>query len=93
MKYYELEYTDDAKDDIQHLKKSGDKVTLKKLETLLLELTEHPTTGTGNPEKLKNNLSGKWSRRINHRHRLVYEIHEMTITIVVVNAYGHYSDK
>lgn len=44
MKYYELEYTDDAKDDIQHLKKSGDKVTLKKLETLLLELTEHPTT-------------------------------------------------
>jgi toxin YoeB len=93
MTYYTLSYTDDAEEDIRCLKQSGDKIVLRKLEALLLELIEHPRTGTGHPEKLKYDLLGRWSRRINHKHRLVYEIHEMTITVVVVNAYEHYGDK
>jgi toxin YoeB len=44
-----------------HLKKhykSGDKGSIKKIEKILVELTETPYTGTGNPEALKYELSG-----------------------------------
>jgi toxin YoeB len=35
-----------------HLK-SGNKSRIKKIEIILLELSEHPSTGTGQPEQLK----------------------------------------
>ena len=46
---YLLQLTADAIQDIEKLKKAGDKATLKKLSVLLAELTEHPRTGTGQP--------------------------------------------
>ena len=64
---------------------------LKKLNTLLNELREHPETGTGKPERLK--YIDKWSRRINDKHRLIYEIFDQIVTVVIVQAYGHYDDK
>lgn len=53
-----------AVEDLAELKKSGNKAVIAKIEKLLLELTEHPTTGTGQVEALRGNLSGFWSRRI-----------------------------
>lgn len=47
---YELEFTQEALDDIQKHKKSGNKPLLKKLENLLGELRQHPATGTGQIE-------------------------------------------
>ena len=71
--------------------KSGDKITIKRLEKILLELEIHPTIGSGNPEQLKHNLSGLWSRRINKKDRLIYEIiEEPENLVVVVSALGHY---
>jgi toxin YoeB len=58
---YSIEFTPKAFEGIEKLKKSGNKPVLKKLKALLLELTEHPYTGTGQPEMLKHNLSGLWS--------------------------------
>ncbi|WP_353483513.1 Txe/YoeB family addiction module toxin [Haliscomenobacter sp.] len=46
---------------------------------------------TGKPERLKGNLSGWWSRRINQKHRLVYQKDEEFIH--VARCYGHYEDK
>ena len=83
-----LYITDKALEDIQYHKKSGNKVILHKLNTLLEEITEHPFTGTGKPEVLKHNLSGLWSRRINKKHRLVYEVIENNVFILSVK--GHY---
>lgn len=54
---------------------------------------EHPHTGTGHPEQLSGDLSGKWSRRITKRHRLIYEIHDNEVVVIVISSYGHYSDK
>lgn len=53
---YTLEFSKIALEDIKKHKNSGDKSTLKKIEKLLNELMELPTTGTGQPEKLKHNL-------------------------------------
>jgi toxin YoeB len=57
----------------QHLK-SGDKGSIKKIEKILIELTESPFSGTGSPEPLRYELSGFWSRRINQKDRLIYKV-------------------
>jgi len=87
---YTLKFTKVALKDIESLKKSGNKATLKKLEILLNELTEHPESGTGQPEELKHNYSGYWSRRINSKDRLIYKINQEDIEVIIVQAKGHY---
>ena len=57
--------TPDAIKDIAKHKKSGDKKILRKIGILLNELRLDPRAGTGQPEKLKYELEGFWSRRIN----------------------------
>jgi len=90
---YLVKITTDALEDIEKLKKSGDKASLKKLNNLLDELREHPETGSGKPEKLKYNYSGRWSRKISEKHRLIYEIHEEVVKVIVLSTFGHYKDK
>ena len=90
---FRLRFTSNAIKDIEYHKKSGDKKVLKKIKALLEELTKHPKTGTGQPEKLKHDLEGYYSRRINRKHRLVYDIQGDIITVVILNAYSHYGDK
>mgnify|MGYP006428555051 FL=1 len=68
---YTLRFSKTSLEDIERHKKSGDRVTIKKIDKLLNELKEHPTTGTGQPEKLKHDLAGLYSSRINKKHRLV----------------------
>lgn len=82
-----------ALEDISELKKSGNKAAIVKIERLLLELAEHPTTGTGQVEQLKGNLSGFWSRRIDKFNRMVYTIEEEIITVTIISAKGHYNSK
>ncbi|MFR3873081.1 MAG: Txe/YoeB family addiction module toxin [Bacteroides ovatus] len=89
---YTLEFDEQALKDIQLLKKS-EKQAYNKLLKLLDELTEHPTTGTGKPEVLKFGLSGFYSRRITQKHRLVYKVDNEQITVLIISAIGHYSDK
>ncbi len=84
---YHLDFSKQANNDIDFYKKSGNKTILKKLLLLLQELADHPFTGTGKPEALKYDLVGKWSRRINQEHRLVYEVLENTI--LIHSAKGH----
>ena len=90
---YTLEFSETALADIEKHKKSGDKAVLKKIEKLLNELMVHPTTGTGQPEQLKHNLTGLYSRRINQKHRSVYSINEEVVTVHVLSAWAHYGDK
>ena len=68
-------------------------VTYKKALKLIAELYEHTRTGTGKPEQLSGNRSGQWSRRISKKHRLVYEIYDTEVVVLVLTAYGHYDDK
>ena len=78
----------------KHLKqhyKSGDKASIKKIEKILLELSENPFVGVGNPEALKYTLSGLWSRRINRKDRIIYEVNENIVTVFVISAMGHYN--
>lgn len=73
---FEVILTDESKSEIERMKSSGNKNTLRKVSTLLKEMKLHPTTGTGKPERLKHFTEPTWSRRISQKHRLVYEIQE-----------------
>ena len=90
---FRLEITDFAKKQITQHYKSGDKATLNKLNKILLELTNHPFEGVGNPEQLKYNLAGYWSRRINQKDRIIYSVNENLVLVEVVSTMGHYTDK
>lgn len=89
---YDLIFAKQAKEDLVYLKRNEPAV-YKKASSILLELQEHPRTGTGKPEPLTGDRSGQWSRRLNHRHRLVYEIAEEKVFVYVLSSYGHYGDK
>ena len=90
---YIIEYKEQFFEDIQAHKKAGQRSILTKINALIDELQEHPTKGTGKPEPLKGHRKGQWSRRINKEHRLIYEINEEVITVVMISAHGHYDDK
>lgn len=59
-----------------------DKKTLKRINLLIKDILRHPFNGIGDPEPLKHNWSGYWSRRIDREHRLVYKATEDTLYIV-----------
>ncbi len=52
----------------------NDKKILKRINTLIKDIQRHPFEGIGKPEPLKHELSGRWSRRIDDKHRLVYRV-------------------
>ena len=86
---YDIIYAPEAEQGLAKLYRSEPKV-YKKALALIAELYEHPTTGTGKPELLKGDRGGQWSRRITKKHRLVYEIHDMEVIVLVLSTYGHY---
>lgn len=90
---YEIILTDEAIEGISKLRLSGDKAALKKLNILISELEHHPETGTGHPKPLGENRVGQWSRRITQKHRLIYEINDKDVVVLVISTYGHYDDK
>ena len=89
---YDLKYTPNAEADLRRLKQS-EPAAFKKAVRLLNELMEHPTTGTGYPHRLAGNRAGQWSRSITKKHRLVYEINDTEILVLILASYGHYEDK
>jgi len=91
MSRYSVEIKETAKEDLKKLSQSEPKAYQKAL-SLIAELYEHPKTGTGKPEQLKGG-ENLWSRRITHKHRMVYEIIETVVHVDVLTAYGHYGDK
>lgn len=52
----------------------ADKKVLAKINDLIKEIERTPFAGIGKSEPLKYSLSGYWSRRITHEHRIVYKV-------------------
>ena len=58
-----------------------DKNMLKKINQLIKDIQRTPFHGIGNPEPLKYDLLGFWSRRIDREHRLVYQVFDNEMLI------------
>ena len=75
-----LSFSDDAWDDYLYWQQH-DKKILKKINRLIKEIEREPFEGIGEPEPLKYNWSGYWSRRITIEHRLVYKVSDDNLMI------------
>lgn len=84
----QIDFTEDADRHLKYFVKSGNKNVLKKIWELISAIEEKPFGGVGKPERLKHELAGLWSRRINQEHRLIYEVNANTILIHSLK--GHY---
>lgn len=84
----EIEFKKGALDDIEFWKRSGNKKIQKRITQLLESISKSPETGIGKPEKLKGELTGYWSRRINKEHRIIYKIEKQQVVIYALK--GHY---
>jgi Txe/YoeB family toxin of toxin-antitoxin system len=80
-------YTKQAQKDAKKLASSGLK---PKAQELLAILSEDPFRRPPPFEKLVGDLAGAYSRRINIRHRLVYQILEEERIVKVLRLWSHY---
>ena len=58
-----------------------DKQMLRRINLLIKDIQRQPFTGIGDPEPLRHNWSGYWSRRIDKEHRLVYKVTQESLII------------
>ena len=88
----EVVFSEKAQHDLAFWSKSGNKQILKKISELIKAIQQNPYEGIGKPEQLKHQLAGRWSRRINQEHRIIYRITEQeTIEILnILSLKGHY---
>ena len=81
MAKYLIELTDLAKAQLQKHKISGNKANLNKITKIFEDLENNPYVGVGNPEQLKHELSGFWSRKINRKDRMIYRVDDMLVLV------------
>lgn len=79
--------TPTAREDFAFWEETNPKI-IQKINRILESILVDPASGIGKPEKLKFQLSGTWSRRVDHRHRMVYEI--QSDTVIVLQLRDHY---
>lgn len=84
---WRLVYTRQAQKDAKKLASSGLK---PKAQALLAILAEDPFQKPPPFEKLVGDLTGAYSRRINIRHRLVYQVLEDDRIVKVLRLWSHY---
>lgn len=84
---YSIVYTKRAKNDIPNLK--AEKLD-KKAKALIELIRENPYQAPPSYEKLQGDLQGAYSRRINVKHRLVYEVFEEEQIVKIISLWTHY---
>lgn len=67
-----------------------DKRMVKRINELLRDAQRTPFEGIGKPEPLRFDLAGCWSRRIDHEHRLVYQLNTDADMLIVLQCRYHY---
>ena len=84
----DLTFSDQAWRDYQYWQ-TEDRKTLKRINMLIQSIQrDGPANGLGKPERLK--YASGWSRRIDDKNRLLYEIQDGNVYISA--CIGHYND-
>ena len=84
---YSVIYTKKAIGDIPNLKAAR---LDGKAKALIDILREDPYRTPPPYEKLRGDLQGAYSRKLNIKHRLVYEVIEDTETVKIISMWTHY---
>ena len=84
----EIVLSEKAKAHVEYWNKTNNKTIQKRISELKDAILKNPWQGIGKPERLKHQLSGKWSRRIDNTNRFVYSIENNVLHIYSLK--GHY---
>jgi len=84
---WRLVYTKQAQKDARKIAAAG---LQPKAEKLMDILRENPYKVPPPYEKLIGDLSGTYSRRINIKHRLVYQVLEKDESVKIIRMWSHY---
>ena len=84
---YAVVYTKNAVKDTQKIKATR---LSKKVKDLIELIKLNPFQTPPPYEKLVGDLQGAYSRRINIKHRLVYEVFENDKTVKILSMWSHY---
>ena len=84
-------FTKNALEDYSYWEKNNKKIA-SRIKQLLQQIQQDPFQGIGNPEPLKHDLKGYWSRRLNREHRIIYKVEGKgeTQIITVIQVRFHY---
>lgn len=89
---YRVEISLEADKILKKWRKSNPQL-LKKYHKIYSELMDHPRSGIGHPEALKGGNGVTWSRHISAHDRIIYDIYDDVVTVIVLEVEGHYNDK
>lgn len=84
---WELVFTRDAHKDAKKIQASGFQA---RVDSLLAILRVNPFQNPPPYERLVGDLAGGYSRRINIKHRLVYQVFKTERTVKVLRMWTHY---
>lgn len=89
---YAVEYSKAADKTLKKWKKSNP-ILFKKATTILIDIMEHPRTGIGHPEPLVGGKDITYSRHISADDRIIYDIYDEYVYVLVIQLEEHYNDK
>ena len=90
---YTLIFSDVSLEDLAVHDKAGNRTTIKRIDRILKELEKSPFVGIGRPHQLKYDYSGLWSRHLNEKDVIIYDVNETKKTVQIYLARYHYLDK
>ena len=73
--------------------KKSNPALYKKFRNVLADMMEHPRSGIGHPEALIGGNDVTYSRHITAHDRVIYNIHDEVLSILVIQVENHYDDK
>ena len=89
---YAVEFSKVAGKTLKKWKKSNP-VLFKKASAILMDIMEHPRTGLGHPEPLVGGKDITYSRHITAHDRIIYDIYDEHVYVLVIQLEEHYDDK
>ena len=89
---YDLKFMPAADKVVAKWKKSNPSLH-KKLVKVLQDIALHPRTGIGHPPPLVGGNDITYSRHITANDRIIYNIYDDMVMVLVITVEGHYDDK
>ena len=85
-----MKYLVVTSDDVKKVLKKWKKIESNSFKEISAGFAEHPREGIGHPEPLKGAKGITYSRRVSAKDRVVYDIYEEKIVVVVRGGVGPY---
>ena len=85
-----VEFSPTALDEFLYLSEREKRI-FKALKKIIEDTQRNGIGGLGHPERLKENLSGWWSKKVDEGNRMVFRI--VNDTVEIAECYTHYRDK